>query len=36
MIGCFCCERKNQVERGRGGVACCVAETVEYDRLFLL
>ena len=24
----FCCERKNQVERGGGGVACCVTETV--------
>ena len=23
----FCCERKDRVERGGGGVACCVAET---------
>ena len=29
----FFCETKNQVERGRGGVACYVAETVVYDRL---
>ena len=29
----FCCERKNQVERGGGGVACYVTDTMVYDRL---
>ena len=29
----FCCERKDRVERGGGGVACYVAETAVYDRV---
>ena len=29
----FCCERKDRVDRGGGGVACYVAETAVYDRL---
>ena len=29
----FGCERKGRVERGGGGVACYVAETMVYDRL---
>ena len=29
----LCCERKDRVETGGGGVACCVAETLVYDRL---
>ena len=29
----FCCERKDRMERGGGGVACHVAETAVYDRL---
>ena len=29
----FCCERKDRVERGCGGVTCYVAETMVYDRV---
>ena len=29
----YCCERKDRVGRVGGGVACCVAATVPYDRL---
>ena len=29
----LCCERKDRVERGGGGVACYVAETLVYERL---
>ena len=28
-----CCERKDRVERGGGGVACYVTETLVYGRL---
>ena len=29
----FCCERKDRMERGGGGVACYVTETAVYDQL---
>ena len=29
----FCCERNDRVERGGGGVACYVAETLVYEPL---
>ena len=29
----FCCERKDRVDRGGGGAACYVAETMLYDQL---
>ena len=29
----FCCERKACLEKGGGGVACYVAETILYERL---
>ena len=29
----FCCERKDRLEKGGGGVACYVAETITYERL---
>ena len=29
----FCCERKDRLEKGGGGVACYVAETIPYERL---
>ena len=29
----FSCERKDRVDKGGGGVACYVAETIAYDRL---
>ena len=29
----FRCEKKDRVERGGGGVACYVTETLEYDQV---
>ena len=29
----FCCERTDRLEKGGGGVACYVAETIPYERL---
>ena len=28
----FCCERKDRLEKGGGGVACYVAEAIPYER----
>ena len=30
----LCCDRKDRLEKGGGGVACYVAETIPYERSY--